>query len=33
MLEKPFSGQGGSGTHTWTLVMDPIQPVQPVSPP
>lgn len=33
MLEKPFSGQGGSGTHTWTLVMDPIQLIMPVNPP
>ncbi len=24
MLEKPFAGQGGSGTHTWTLLMDAI---------
>lgn len=24
MLEKPFAGQGGSGMHTWTLLMDPI---------
>ncbi len=33
MLEKPFAGQGGSGTHTWTLVMDPIQLMLPVSTP
>ncbi len=33
MLEKPFQGQGGSGAHTWTLVMELIQFSVPVSPP
>jgi len=33
MLEKPFQGQGGSGSHTWTLVMEPIQLILPVSTP
>ncbi|GAP09307.1 hypothetical protein BECAL_00449 [Bellilinea caldifistulae] len=33
MLEKPFLGQGGSGTHTWTLMMEPFQPIMPVSTP
>lgn len=33
MLEKPFSGQGGSGTHTWTLIMELFQPINPVSTP
>ncbi len=31
MLEKPFSGQGGSGTHTWTLIMELFQ--LPIVPP
>uniref|UniRef100_A0A7C4Q581 SbsA Ig-like domain-containing protein n=1 Tax=Bellilinea caldifistulae TaxID=360411 RepID=A0A7C4Q581_9CHLR len=33
MLEKPFQGQGGSGSHIWTLVMEPIQLILPVSTP
>lgn len=32
MLEKPFAGQGGSGMHTWTLLMDTIPLVPLVTP-